>query len=185
MAPADVIMDLFERRGAELYAGEAISQLEHALQTAHLALRHAAPDVLVVAALLHDVGHLLHGESNDAAGAGIDTRHEELGTDWLSGYFGPEVTTPIRLHVAAKRYLCATDSGYTSRLSAASLDSLLLQGGPMSPSEVAAFERLPDWDHAVLLRSWDDEAKIPGLAVPRLEWYRPKLERALRGQVRV
>jgi len=137
----------------------------------------------VVAGLLHDVGHLLPGTGGEAA-AGVDTRHEEIGTDWLAEYFGPEVTTPIRLHVAAKRYLCATDSAYLRRLSPASLESLQLQGGPMSPAEVSAFERLPEWDHAVLLRSWDDEAKIPGLEVPPLAAYRSRLERALRQQVR-
>jgi predicted HD phosphohydrolase len=93
-------------------------------------------------------------------------------------------STPIRLHVAAKRYLCATDSEYIGRLSRPSLDSLALQGGPMSPAEVAAFERLPKWDHAVLLRAWDDEAKVPGLEVPPLSSYRGRMERAMRDPVR-
>ena len=185
IAAIDVIMALFERRGAELYGGEAISQLEHALQTAHLAVFNNAPDTLVVAALLHDVGHLLHVMPDDVADLGIDMRHEELGTDWLSAYFGPEVTTPIRLHVAAKRYLCATDSDYVRRLSPASYQSLLLQGGPMSPAEVAKFEQLPNWDEAVLLRAWDDEAKVPDLVVPPLVSYRSRLEGVLRRKVRV
>jgi len=180
MGATDIILDLFGRRGADLYGGEAVSQLEHALQTADLAVRHDAPDALVVAALLHDVGHLLH-ESGDAAG--IDMRHEELGNDWLSAYFGPEVTMPIRLHVAAKRYLCATDPAYLRRLSPASRESLRLQGGPMTPSEIAAFALLPDWNHAVLLRAWDDEAKIPGRVVAPLAAYRPHLERTLRPEV--
>jgi phosphonate degradation associated HDIG domain protein len=184
MAATDVIVQLFEQRGADRYGGEAISQIEHALQTAHLAVSHDAADALVVAALLHDVGHLLHTMPDDVAGFGIDMRHEELGTDWLSTYFGPEVTAPIRLHVAAKRYLCATDSEYAGRLSPASRQSLFLQGGPMSASEVAAFELVPNWDQAVLLRAWDDEAKVPDLVVPSLASYRRRLEGALRRKVR-
>jgi phosphonate degradation associated HDIG domain protein len=184
MSSTDAIMDLFERRGADMYADEEISQLEHALQTAHLAVCPDAPDALVVAALLHDFGHLLRGMSDDVADPGIDARHEDLGTAWLSEYFGPEVTTPIRLHVAAKRYLCATDSEYMRRLSPASQQSLMLQGGPMTAAEVAAFERLPEWDNPVLLRTWDDEAKVVGVSVPLLSTYRGQLERVLRQQVR-
>ena len=109
MSIVDEIMDLFARRGEAAYHGEAVSQTEHALQAAELAELEGAPDQLVVAALLHDVGHLLDGQDEDLANRGVDGRHEEAGRAWLSAHFGPEVTEPIYLHVAAKRYLCAAD----------------------------------------------------------------------------
>src|SRR5262249_39240942 len=110
---------------------------------------------------------------------GIDGRHEVAGERWLVHHFGPEVTEPIRLHVAAKRYLCAVDAAYREQLSPASQKSLALQGGPFSADEVTAFERLPFHVEAVRLRHWDDQAKVPGWAVPGLEHYRSRLERTL------
>src|SRR5262249_32499223 len=101
----------FRRRGGDHY-GEGVSQQEHALQAAWLAEREGASPALIVAALLHDIGHLLHDLPDDVADQDIDTEHESLGSAWLSQYFGPEVSEPVRLHVAAKRYLCATEPGY-------------------------------------------------------------------------
>ena len=120
-----------------------MSQAEHALQAAELAEREGAPDALVVAALLHDVGHLLDGQDEDLADRGVDGRHEEAGCAWLAAHFGPEVIEPIRLHVAAKRYLCAVDPAYLDGLSPASRLSLSLQGGPMDAEERARFESNP------------------------------------------
>lgn len=169
------ILSLFAERGRAAYLGEAVTQTEHALQCAHLAEQAGAEDALVAAALLHDVGHLRHGHE-DRADQGIDERHEEGGAAWLSRWFGSAVVGPIRLHVAAKRYLCAVDSAYHAGLSAASQRSLRLQGGPFTPEEVQRFEQEP-WLHAaVALRRWDDAAKVPGLAVPGLEHYRALLE---------
>lgn len=178
------ILDLFATRGAAAYHGEAVSQEEHALQAAELAEREGAPDALVVAALLHDVGHLLEGQDEDLAERGVDGRHEEAAHAWLSEYFGPEVTEPIRLHVAAKRYLCAVDPGYLNGLSPASRLSLELQGGPMDRDEIAAFERNAFFKEAVRLRHWDDTAKVPGLAVPGPSHYRGRLEAVARGAAR-
>ena len=109
MQIVEEILDLFATKGASAYHGEAVSQAEHALQAADLAEQEGSPDALVVAALLHDVGHLLDGQDEDLAIRGVDGRHEEAGGAWLSRHFGPEVIEPIRLHVAAKRYLCAVD----------------------------------------------------------------------------
>jgi phosphonate degradation associated HDIG domain protein len=176
------ILDLFARRGASAYHGEAVSQAEHALQAADLAEQEGAPDRLVVAALLHDVGHLLEGQDEDLAERGIDGRHEEAGGAWLARHFGPEVTAPIRLHVAAKRYLCAVDPDYLEGLSPASRLSLDVQGGPMRPEERARFEANPYHRDALRLRHWDDMAKVPGLAVPGLEHHRHRLEDAARGK---
>ena len=174
-ATVDRIIDMLESGGASLYFGEAVTQLEHALQTAALAEHAGASDALVVAALLHDIGHLVHGLDEDISVQGVDAHHEEVGHIWLSDHFGPAVTEPIRLHVAAKRYLCATDAAYIQSLSAASLASLALQGGPMSQREVDAFAGVP-WAHeATVLRLWDDEAKVPGLTVPPLDHYRPRI----------
>ena len=174
-AAVDRVIDVLESGGASLYFGEAVTQLEHALQTAALADHASASDALVVAALLHDIGHLVHGLDEHIANQGVDAHHEEVGHLWLSDHFGPAVTEPIRLHVAAKRFLCATDAAYTASLSAASLASLALQGGPMSQHEVETFAHQP-WAHeATLLRLWDDEAKVPGLAVPEIAHYRARL----------
>jgi gamma-butyrobetaine dioxygenase len=177
MTIVDSIIDLFAKRGAAAYHGEAVSQAEHALQAAELAEREGAPDRLVVAALLHDVGHLLDGQDEDLADRGVDGCHEEAGCAWLARHFGPEVTEPIRLHVAAKRYLCAVSPTYHDGLSPASRLSLSLQGGAMSDEERAAFENNPCNRDALRLRHWDDAAKVPGLEVPGLEHYRGRLSR--------
>ena len=157
---------LFAERGSAEYHGEAVTQTEHAVQAAWLAEKSGATPELIVAALLHDVGHLLHGHGEDAATHGLDDRHEELGYRYLAKHFGPAVCEPVRLHVPAKRYLCATDPAYRASLSPASEVSLRLQGGPMTAEEVMAFEANPHFTAACELRRWDDMAKVPGLATP-------------------
>jgi phosphonate degradation associated HDIG domain protein len=176
MDQLDEIIRLFETRGQRDYLGEPVSQLEHALQTAYLATAEGASDALVAAALLHDVGHLL-GPEEDPAARGIDAVHEELGGRWLAAHFGPEVTEPVRLHVAAKRYLCAVDPAYQAALSPASVRSLELQGGPMDAAHVVRFEENPYHEGAVRLRRWDDAAKISGLEVPNVRRYTDLLRR--------
>src|SRR5271155_3556266 len=172
MTVTDQIFELFQTRGHDAYFGEGVSQREHALQAAWLAENSNAPAPLVVAALLHDIGHLIHGLPEDIADQGVDGYHEAAGANWLGMHFGPDVTEPIRLHVDAKRYLCATDPTYRAMLSPSSQQSLELQGGPASPAEARALEANPFFSGAVLLRRWDDAAKIPGLIVPDFEHYR-------------
>ena len=163
---------LFARNGDESY-GEGVSMLQHALQTAALAQAEGADDSLVVAALLHDVGHFLQ-PTDDSYGY---HKHDRSGGDWLAQRFGPAVSEPVRLHVAAKRYLCATEAEYFGRLSAASVHSLGKQGGPMSAQEAEAFAALPHAGAAVRLRRWDDEGKVDGLHVPDFGSYRERLAR--------
>jgi phosphonate degradation associated HDIG domain protein len=165
------VFRLIRERGGDAYFGEPVSQREHALQAAWLAVEAKRRPALVVAALLHDIGHLLHDLSENAADDGVDTRHEENGYRWLLDRFGPEIAEPVRAHVAAKRYLCRVDPEYFAMLSPASVQSLALQGGPFTAQEAAAFERLPWHADAVCLRRWDDAAKIPGLKVPELDEY--------------
>jgi len=179
MTIVDTLIELFARRGAAAYHGEAVSQTEHALQTAELAERDGAPDRLVVAALLHDVGHLLDGQDEDLAFRCVDGRHEEAGCAWLARHFGPDVTEPIRLHVAAKRYLCTVAPSYLDGLSPASRLSLSLQGGNMTEAECDAFRNNPAHDDAIRLRHYDDTAKVPGLSVPGLEHYRDRIARVV------
>jgi phosphonate degradation associated HDIG domain protein len=174
----DRIIEIFEAKGGATYFGEPVSQLEHALQTAYHAARDEAPPSLVTAALLHDIGHLVHDMPEHVADLGIDARHEDLGHAWLAQHFGPEVTAPVRMHVDAKRYLCATDPEYLSLLSPASLHSLQLQGGPFNQADARAFEALPFAREAVRLRRWDDLAKTPGMRVPGLEHYRATIKAA-------
>ena len=180
MHRVEEILRLFQARGHDAYLGEPVSQAEHALQAAHLAVLDGAPDALVVAALLHDVGHLLHDLGEDVADRGIDARHERSGGSWLARNFGPEVAEPARLHVDAKRYLCAAEASYLDGLSRASRQSLALQGGPMTLEEIRAFEANPHHREAVRLRRWDDEAKVPGLEVPGLESYFGRLGATLK-----
>ena len=165
------IAALFERRGAGSYFGERVSMLEHGLQAAHFARTEEAPAALVVAALLHDVGHLLEDVPADINDWRVDARHEAVGGAWLARHFGPEVWEPVALHVAAKRYLCATDAAYFGRLSEASVLTLGLQGGPMQVAEVAEFEGRRYFREAIRVRHWDDRGKIGGFHAPGLEHY--------------
>jgi phosphonate degradation associated HDIG domain protein len=173
------ILRLFAERGPAAYLSEPVSQTEHALQAASAAERNGAGAALIAAALLHDVGHLVADEP-DPAHTAVDHAHEERGARWLERHFGPEVTAPVRLHVAAKRYLCAVDPQYFGRLSPASVASLRLQGGPMSAAEVERFLRQPFAADAVALRRWDEEAKVAGLVTPPLEQFRDYLRAILR-----
>lgn len=170
---------LFARKGGDRY-GEGVSQAEHALQAALCAERDGATPALIAAALLHDIGHLLHDGPEDIAEQGVDTQHESVASAWLSQHFGPEVTEPVRLHVAAKRYLCTAEPGYLERLSPASVLSLKLQGGPLDAAGAAAFAAGPQAAAAAAVRRWDDEAKVPGLATPGLAHFRPYVEAVLR-----
>jgi len=171
MSLATEIAALFERRGAGSYFGERVSMQEHALQAAHFARTEEAPPALVVAALLHDIGHLLEDVPADINDWHVDARHEDVGGAWLARHFGAEVWEPVALHVAAKRYLCAVDPAYLGRLSEASVITLRLQGGPMEPAEIAAFEGRRFHREAVRLRHWDDQGKIGGWTAPGLEQY--------------
>jgi [1-hydroxy-2-(trimethylamino)ethyl]phosphonate dioxygenase len=171
MTVADEVIRLMTERGDTAYFGEPVSQLEHALQAAWLAKQGGASRELVLAALLHDVGHLLHDLPESVAAEGIDTRHEVAGYEWLRTRFGPQVAEPARHHVSAKRYLCRVDPEYLVRLSPASIQSLELQGGPFSAEETRAFESEQYYREAVMVRRWDDEAKVPELSVPGLDAY--------------
>jgi phosphonate degradation associated HDIG domain protein len=173
MNVVESIFEIFRKKGSEMYLGEPVTQLQHALQAAHLAEHDGADGELIAAALLHDFGHLI--ADDESMSATIDARHEQLGAEWLSSHFPEAVWMPVRLHVAAKRYLCATNPSYLGRLSAASLHSLRLQGGPMSAGEVDDFERSAFWRSALRLRLWDEEAKDPNFEATGLERYRELL----------
>ena len=165
---------LFNRLG-DLRYGEDVSQLDHAVQTAHHAKLDGAPPALIAAALLHDVGHMMQKAGEDAADHGVDTRHEQISAGYLARAFGPEVTEPIRLHVAAKRYRVAVDPAYLEHLSKASLQSLALQGGPMNSAEIAAFLAEPAAQDALRLRGYDEAAKAPEAEVSSFESYQDLL----------
>jgi gamma-butyrobetaine dioxygenase len=156
--------------GTEQYDGEVVSLATHMLQAAALAERSGASDSLIAAALLHDVGHLLPDGGQ---------RHEEAGATWLSTWFPPSVVEPVRLHVAAKRYLCSVDRDYFGRLSPASVASLTVQGGPMSPAEATAFMSQEFATDALAVRRWDEAAKEPSVTPPTFEHFKPLLERLL------
>ena len=172
----DRIYALFAVHGSAHY-GENISQLDHAVQCAQLAVEHNCPESLVAAALLHDIGRMIDPAGNDAELQGQDAAHEDIGAAWLAPAFPPVATEPIRLHVAAKRYLCGTEPSYAATLSAASLLSLGVQGGPMSQVEARAFEAEAFYADAVQLRRFDDWGKREGCAPAPLDAYRPLLER--------
>jgi gamma-butyrobetaine dioxygenase len=171
MSRLDTLFDAFDRLGAEPY-GEEVSQRSHMLQTAALAVADGAPDALIVAALLHDVGHFAAPLS-----AAEPVPHEALGVEWLRPLFGPEVWRPVGLHVAAKRYLCATSPAYLEQLSAASQNSLIEQGGVFTPGQAERFIAAPYAQDAVRLRLYDDAAKVPDAEPPPLASYRQLLNR--------
>jgi phosphonate degradation associated HDIG domain protein len=165
------LLQIFTGRATRRYGLSEINQLQHALQTAFHAEAEGCTPATVLASLLHDVGHMIHDLGEDPAGRGVDDVHEELGAKWLTERFGPDVTEPVRLHVAAKRYLCATESDYFGKLAPDSVRSLNLQGGILSADEVEAFRRLPYWQEAVRLRRYDEMAKDPRATTPDFDHY--------------
>jgi len=173
------IAEIFARRGAEEYLGEPVTIAEHSLQCAELAQSEGASDVLVAAALLHDVGHFTHEFETNAAEHGVDTVHEEAGARIIDRFFPKLVTDCVRYHVAAKRYLCATDPDYFAKLSDASVHSLKLQGGPMSAAEVEAFAKHPHLDPILNVRLWDDVGKDPNHTAPPFSHFAPILDRVV------
>lgn len=178
MPPVDPL-SLLAAGAAHRYDNEPISQLDHALQAAALAEADDAPDPLIVAALLHDVGHLLVPHAGAASLAGRDRRHEASGARWLSrAGFGPEVTEPVRLHVAAKRHL-ARDPAYLASLSEESARTLRLQGGPFTAPEDEAFLQTPWANQAIRLRRWDDAAKDPAARPSGLDHHAARVRRVL------
>ena len=178
MIPAvDDLVELYRTVGAARYGMEAVTQEQHALQCAALAERAGSPPRLIVAALLHDVGHLVAATQPGGARPGNDL-HEYVALPFLRRLLPETVLEPIRLHVDAKRYLCAVEPAYHATLSAASQRSLSLQGGAFSPQEAARFVGRPHALDAVALRRWDDQAKDPAAVTPGWEHFRRLLEQA-------
>lgn len=175
----DQLSDLFTTHGARDGTGQRLSNAEHMLQTAAAARAAHADDVLIAACLLHDIGHWLHSGPVDAMKRRQDDRHEDIGARYLAPHFADPVTRPIELHVAAKRYLCATEADYFQKLSPASVRTLEHQGGPMDAAEIADFEAIPDHQNAVAIRRWDEYGKVPGLDVPSFDDYRPMLRKLM------
>ena len=181
---ATELAELLEGKGSSRYGLSDVNQLQHALQAAMLAEEAGCNAALVTAALLHDVGHMVHNLGENPAEEGVDDRHEEIGRAYLAALFGPEVTELVRLHVPAKRYLCATEPDYFAKLSADSVLSLKLQGDPMSSDEVAAFRASPHADAAVQLRRFDERAKVAGLPTPSVAHFLPYVRHCVRRQPR-
>ena len=171
------IEQLFARHGGEQYVGEPVTQLEHALQSAYLAENDGADDELVTAALLHDLGHLLHDLGETPSLRGVDDVHQYRAIPFLRGLFGDGVLNAIKLHVDAKRFLCAIQPEYYAQLSDDSKRSLLLQGGVFSEEAAANFIRQAGAEQAVQLRLWDDMAKTAGLETPSLAHFLLRAER--------
>lgn len=176
----DRISHMLTEGGTDLYGGEAVTQTQHALQCAALAEAAGASPALIAASLLHDIGHFLDPEFEAALAADKDLEHETVGEAFLETAFGTDVTRPVKMHVAAKRYLCATKEGYHEGLSEASKHSLALQGGPMTADEVAAFEADPYCRDAIRLRVWDDRAKDPQAETPDVAHFMTYVTQSLR-----
>ncbi len=164
----DDIASLFSRHGARMYSGEPVTQVQHALQTAALAEQHGANDELVTACLLHDLGHMLNDQGETPTLRGLDDTHQYFALPFLRGLFSDRVLDIIKLHVDAKRYLCAIDADYWAALSADSKRSLELQDGVYNEKQCIEFIAQPAAPDAVKLRQWDDQAKQPHLSTPDL-----------------
>ncbi len=173
------IGDIFDRRGAEEYLGEPVTISEHMFQTAQLAEDTGASEELIVAALLHDIGHFTNEFPDNAADLGIDSHHDRAGAAVLAPFFPKLVTDCVRHHVSAKRYLCAADPEYFSNLSDASVLSLKLQGGPMTEEQAKRFAENADIEAIVQVRKWDDLGKVPGKKTPTFTHYAPMLQRVI------
>tara|TARA_R110002072_G_scaffold24806_4_gene83852 strand:- start:3337 stop:3933 length:597 start_codon:yes stop_codon:yes gene_type:complete len=175
----DFIGDIFTRRGAESYLGEQVTMSQHMLQAAQLAEQAGASETVITAALLHDIGHYTNEFPDDALAQGTNNLHEEAGARVLAPFFPTAVTDCILHHVAAKRYLCATDPGYFARLSPASVHTLNLQGGPMDEGEITSFAREPNLEAILQVRTWDDQGKDPAITTPDFDHYAPIISRVV------
>ena len=172
------ILTIFKTKGQAQYDGEPVTQLQHALQSAHRAEQSGATSELITAALLHDIGHLLHDLKGSPTTGGIDDLHQYLCIPFLRPLFDEATLAPIRMHVDAKRYLCAREPGYFESLSADSVRSLHLQGGIYSEAQANAFEAKPYAQDAIHLRRWDDLAKDGDAVVPDLAHFMRHVEEA-------
>jgi len=173
------IEDMFTQRGDRRYS-ESVTQRQHALQAALQAEAADSTSALITAALLHDIGHMLQRFGPEPAAQGINDKHEDIGAGWLAKRFEPDVVEPVRLHVDAKRYLCAVENDYFDTLSPASVRSLGLQGGPMAPDEVKAFEAGSHYAAALALRRWDEGAKDADALTPDFAHYREHIRASMR-----
>lgn len=177
-ASTEHILRLFNLRGQGRYGSEEVSQLQHALQCAVLAKRKGASCTMVAAALLHDLGHIIDDQAMpESDEQNLDDAHEQRAYQWIKSNFGKPVADPVRLHVAAKRYLCTVEPDYLAKLSPASLKSFYDQGGLMSQSQIDDFRDEPFAFEAVELRRWDDLAKDPDMQTPSIEEFAPLLDR--------
>ena len=175
----DFIGSIFERRGGEEYLGEPVTMGQHMLQGATLAEQNAEPDEIVVGALLHDIGHFTSEFGTFSMDDTEDRYHENAGAALLENFFPSVITDCCRYHVAAKRYLCATDPKYFNKLSDASVHSLNLQGGPMSEAEIINFKRNPNLKQILTVRLYDDAAKVPKMATPSFRHFAPLVHKML------
>lgn len=176
----EILFNYMEIRGQTFY-DEVVTQLEHALQCAAIAVQNKANNIQITSALLHDIGHFIMDEHNaEVSFLNTDLNHEEIGAKYLEPFFPDAVTTPIRLHVPAKRYLCTMDATYYDGLSEASKQSLKLQGGVMSDDERTTFEEIPHYQDALTLRRWDDLAKVKGLETDALDTYQAIVQQCLK-----
>ncbi len=173
------IGDIFERRGEEEYLGEPVTMAQHMLQAATIAEKNGQDEQIIVGALLHDIGHFTSEFGTFTMDDQEDRFHEEAGAKVLAEFFPPVVTDCVRHHVAAKRYLCATKPAYYERLSAASVHSLNLQGGPMEPDEVKEFEKQPNLAEIIQIRYLDDAGKRDDMETPDYWYFAPMVQRVV------
>lgn len=173
------IQDIFERRGHEEYLGEPVTMAEHMLQSAALAEQNKSNETVVVAALLHDIGHFTSEFGMYTRNDEHDRFHETAGAEVLEPFFPKLVTDCVRFHVAAKRYLCAVNTEYFNKLSDASVHSLSLQGGPMHSDEIATFEQNENLDNIVQVRLFDDGAKDASVETPAFAYFAPMVQRVV------
>ncbi|KNG93082.1 (R)-1-hydroxy-2-trimethylaminoethylphosphonate oxygenase [Pseudaestuariivita atlantica] len=171
------LASIFERRGSEEYLGEPVTMGEHMLQGATIAEQQGQSDEIIVGALLHDIGHFTSEFGMFTMDDTEDRHHEDAGAEVLERFFPSVVTDCCRYHVAAKRYLCATRPEYFNRLSEASIHSLNLQGGPMSPDEVVQFEKNPNLQQIIAVRYLDEAGKRAGMETPDFAHFAPRVQR--------
>lgn len=171
------IGDIFERCGDEEYLGEPVTMAQHMLQGATIAEQNGLDEEIIVGALLHDIGHFTSEFGTFRMDDTEDRFHEEAGAEVLAEFFPSVIINCVRYHVAAKRYLCAAKPEYFDRLSVASIHSLNLQGGPMSPAEVAEFEKNPNLSKIVQVRYLDEAGKRPDMDTPDYWHFAPMVQR--------